>query len=154
MMNKIILTLVASLLFAAQSYAGEVTVSDAWARATAPGQKVGLVGLTITSQKDGRLLAATSPASASVEIHTMSMDNGIMKMRQLDDLPLTAKQPATLGMEGNHLMLINLKHALKPGENVPVTITVQFADKSTEKIKINALVRPIATNHDQHHNHH
>lgn len=143
----------AALLFAAHVQAGEVSVKDAWSRATAPGQEVGLVGMIITSKKNARLVAVTSPASASAEIHSMTMDKGVMQMRQLEDLPLTANQPVTLGMEGNHLMLIDLKHALKPGEEIPLTLTVQFADKSTEKVKTIAIVRPLASAHD-HHNHH
>jgi len=159
MMNRKILTLVTSLFLAAQAYAGEVTVSDPWARATAPGQEVGLVGMEITSQKEARLIAVSSEASKTAEIHTMTMDNGVMQMRQLDDLLLPAKQTVTLGMSGNHLMLINLKRGLKAGDTVPLTLTVQFADKSKEKIKLKALVRPISpvspmsSGHDNHKHH-
>jgi periplasmic copper chaperone A len=138
-----------ALIFAAQVQAGEITVSDAWSRATAPGQEVGMVGLVITSQKDARITAVTSPVSTTAELHTMTMDNGVMQMRQLDNLPLTAKQPETLGPGGNHLMLIGLKHALKAGDKVPLTLTVQFADKSTEKITVKALVRPLTAGQGQ-----
>ncbi|HUX91936.1 MAG TPA: copper chaperone PCu(A)C [Gallionellaceae bacterium] len=134
---------VAALLFAAQVQAGEVSVSDAWSRATAPGQEVGMVGLVVTSQKDARLIAVSSPASSTAEIHTMTMDNGVMKMRQIEALPLSAKKPATLGPGGNHLMLIGLKQALKPGDTVELTLTVQFADNSTEKVNVKAQVRPL-----------
>ena len=144
---------VTALLFAAQAYAGETTVSDAWARATAPGQENGSVGLVITSKKDARLIAVTSPASASAEIHTMTMDNGVMQMRQLEFLPLPAMQPVTLGPGGDHLMLFGLKHALKAGDELPLTVTVQFADKHTEKIKIKALVRPLTAGQGKHLHH-
>jgi len=152
-MKNTSLICIALLLFSAQVFAGDVSVSDAWARATAPGQEVGLVGMVITSKKNARLIGVTSPVSASAEIHSMTMDNGVMQMRQLEDLPLNAKQPVTLGMEGNHLMLIDLKHALKSGEIVPLTLTVQFADKSTEKVKVKAHIRPLAASHDDHDQH-
>lgn len=142
-----------ALLFSAQAYAGGVTVNDAWARATAPGQENGSVGLVITSKKNARLIAVTSPASDSAEIHTMSMDNGVMQMRQLEFLPLPAMQPVTLGPGGEHLMLFGLKHALKAGDKVPLTVTVQYADKHTEKIKINALVRPLTAVQDKNLHH-
>jgi len=144
---------VAALLFAAQAFAGEITVSDAWARATAPGQENGSVGLVITSKKDARLIAVTSPASASAEIHTMTMDNGVMQMRQLEYLPLPAMQPVTLGPGGDHLMLFGLKRALKAGDKVQLTVTVQYADKQTEKIKIKATVRPLTADQDKHRRH-
>ena len=143
----------AALLFAAQANAGEITVSDAWARATAPGQENGSVGLVITSKKDARLIAVTSPASASAEIHTMTMDNGVMQMRQLEYLPLPAMQPVTLGPGGDHLMLFGLKRALKAGDKVQLTVTVQYADKQTEKIKIKATVRPLTADQDKHRRH-
>lgn len=150
-MNRKSLIVVAALLLTAQVQAGEIKVSDAWTRATAPGQENGSVGLVITSQKDARLIAVTSPVAASAEIHTMTMDNGVMKMRQLEDLPLPAKQAVTLGPGSDHLMLFGLKHALKAGDKVPLTLTVQFADKSTEKINIKAQVKPLTAGQNKHH---
>jgi len=144
---------VAAMLFAAQAQAGEVTASDAWARATAPGQENGSVGLVITCQKDARLIAVTTPASTSAEIHTMLMDNGVMKMRQLEFLPLPAKQPVTLGPGSDHLMLFGLKNPLKEGDNIHLTLTVQFADKSTEKVSVKALVRPLTAAPNKHLHH-
>jgi len=154
MMHKTILAGAAALLFAAQAYAGDVTVSDVWARATVPGQQVGMVGLVITSQKDARIVEVRSPVSASAEIHTMTMDNGVMKMRQIEFLPLPAKQPVTLGPGGDHLMLIDLKQALTAGDTAPLTVTVQFADKSTEMISMKALIRPLAAAKEMHQQRH
>lgn len=135
---------IALLMFSTQIFAGEVSVTDAWSRATAPGQEVGMVGLTITSNKDAKLIAVSSTASETSEIHTMSMDNGVMKMRQIENLPLTAKQPSTLGPGGNHLMLIGLKKPLKAGNKVALTLTVEFADKTTEIIKVSAEIRALS----------
>lgn len=144
---------VIALLFSIQAVADEVQVKDAWSRATAPGQEVGMVGMVITSQKDARLIAVSSPVSASTEIHSMTMDNGVMKMRQLENLALPAKEAVTLGMEGNHLMLIDLKHALKAGEEIPLTLTVQFGDKSKKKVKVIAITKPLVEEHNHHHHH-
>ena len=151
-MKNIIIGL-ALFTLSSQIFAGEVTVNEAWSRATAPGQEVGMVGMVITSQKDAKLIAVSSSASATTEIHTMSMDNGVMKMRQIENLPLPAKQAATLGPGGNHLMLMGLKKPLKAGDTVAVTLTVQFADKTTEKINVNAEVRAMMAGHGQHHHH-
>lgn len=138
------------LLFTAQAYAGEVTVSDVWSRASAPGQENGSVGLVITSAKDARLVAVTSPAAESAEIHTMSMDNGVMKMRQLEFLPLPANQVVKLGPGGNHLMLFGLKKPLKAGQEIPLTLTIKFADKRTEKIKIKSKIMAIDSDYGKH----
>ena len=136
-------------LLSAQVYAGDIKVKDAWARATAPGQANGSVGVVITSKKDARLIAIKSAIAESAEIHTMSMDNGVMQMRQLDYLELPATQAVTLGPGGNHLMLFGLRHPLKAGTTLPLTLTVQYADKRTKDIKIKAQIRSLTT--EQHH---
>lgn len=155
MMNKHINLIAAFAVFgfAAPAYSGDVTVSDVWARATAPGQKNGSVGLVITSTKDAKLISVASSAAQSAEIHTMSMDGGVMKMRQLEDLPLPARQAVTLGPGGDHLMLFGLKKPLKEGQEIPLTLAVQFADKRIEKIKIKAKISPLTASRDNHHHH-
>jgi hypothetical protein len=143
---------IAALLFATQVTAGEITTSDAWGRATAPGQENGSVGVVITSKKDARLIAVSTPVAKTAEIHTMTMDNGVMQMRQLEFLPLPAGQPVTLGPGGDHLMLFGLKHPLKEGDQIPLTLTVQLPDKTTEKVTIKALIKPLTTaGSHQHH---
>ena len=98
-------------------------------------------------------LAFYPGVAKAAEIHTMSMENGVMKMRQLEDLPLPAKQPVKLGPGGDHLMLFNLKKPLKAGEEIPLTLTIQFPDKSTEKINIKAQIKSLTAGHDKHHAH-
>lgn len=143
---------IAALLFATQVTASEITTSDAWGRATAPGQENGSVGVVITSKKDARLIAVSTPVAKTAEIHTMTMDNGVMQMRQLEFLPLPAGQPVTLGPGGDHLMLFGLKHPLREGDEIPLTLTVQLPDKTTEKVTIKALIKPLTTaSGHQHH---
>jgi hypothetical protein len=91
------LVAISGIIFASQVLAGDIKVSEAWARATAPGQENGSIGLMITSQQDAHIISVSSPLSESAELHTMSMDNGIMKMRQLNDLFIPAKKTITLG---------------------------------------------------------
>ena len=153
MLNKLKPVFVAAGLFllSTQVYAGDVQIKEAWARATAPGQVNGSVGVVITSKKDARLIAVKSAVAERAEIHTMTMDNGVMQMRQLDYLELPANQPVTLGPGGNHLMLFGLKRPLKEGSTLPLTLTVQYADKKTEKISTKAQVRSLTESHHQHH---
>jgi periplasmic copper chaperone A len=139
--NKIFL--IAAFLFASQALAGEIKVSNAWARATAPGQEVASVGLNIRSKKNASLIAVSSTLAESAEIHTMTMDDGIMRMRQLENLELTPNQDVILGPGGNHLMLFGLKHALKAGEQIPLTLTFKYADQRTEQIKISARIEAL-----------
>ena len=144
---------IAALLSAAQGYAGEVVVSAAWARATAPGQNSAAVYLRITSQQQASIVAVSSPAADSAEMHSMTHDNGMMKMRELEALPLPAKKEVVLGSGGNHIMLIGLKKPLKAGGSVPLTLTVQFADQRRETVAVQAEVKPLTASRDEHEHH-
>jgi periplasmic copper chaperone A len=104
-----------------------VQITDAWARASAPGQSVGAAYMTITSPQDSTLVYVETPVADSTEIHSMSMDNGVMKMRMIDELPLTANTPKKLAPGGFHLMLMDLQKPLKVGESVDVRLC--FKDK-------------------------
>ena len=131
------------LFCAAQAWAGNVVVSNASARATAPGQESAAIQFTITSKTEARLVTIVSPVAGSVEIHSMTHDDGMMKMHALEFLPLPAGKKVSLGSSGMHVMLLDLKKPLKAGENVPLTITVEFADKREEKISVNAEVKSL-----------
>lgn len=143
MIRTLGLAIITTLIMATQAWAGEVTVSGAWVRATAPGQDTAAVSLKITSQKDGSLVGVSSKASAKAELHTMKMENDMMMMRRVQSLALPAKQEVSLG-EGDHIMLIGLKKPLKEGDTVKLTLTVEFADKTKENIDIKADVKPLA----------
>lgn len=104
----------------------------------------------ITSQKEARLVEISSPAAGAVEIHSMTHENGMMKMRAIEALPLPAGKAVDLGASGNHVMLLNLKQPLKAGDSVPFVLTVQFADKRKATVKAVAEVRPINASHDMH----
>lgn len=111
---------------------GAITVSEAWSRATSPRAEVGAGFLTIRNagRTEDRLVAATSPRAARVEIHTMALEDGIMRMRPLPNgLAIAARGEAKLAPGGDHIMLIGLKAPLKQGERVPVTL--RFARAGT-----------------------
>jgi len=115
--------------------AAPVAISHTWARATAPGQNVGAAYLELKSATDSTLIKAESPAAGSVEIHKMSMKNGVMEMRMQDTLELPAGQAVKLEPGGLHLMLFDLKKPLKVGENVPLTL--HFQDKHGKESSMN-----------------
>lgn len=143
-MKTRILALFSLLLLSSLAFAADIKIEGAWSRATAPGQEVGSIGMVITSAKDAKLIAVSTPAAESSEIHTMTMDGGVMKMRQLEFLDLPANQPVKLGPGGDHLMMFGLKKPLKAGQKIPVTLTVEFADKTKKKIKVKAEIKPIS----------
>jgi len=120
-----------------------VEISDAWVRASAPGQSVGAAYMTLTSTQDSTLVFVETPVADAAEIHSMSMDNGVMKMRMLDELPLKANTPEKLSPGGFHLMLMDLQKPLKVGETVNVRLC--FKDK-TGKITDKNVTLPVKEN--------
>ncbi len=112
--------------------ASGISVSNAWVAATAPGQQVGGAYMDISSQTDARLVAAQSPVSGKVMIHSMTMKNGIMEMRKMKYLDIPAGKTVSLSPEGMHLMLMKLKGPLAEGESVPLKLTFVQDGKKVE----------------------
>lgn len=133
-------SLVTALLMSVPAYA-DVTVSDAWARAMRPGQKVGAAYMTLQSPADTALVKVESPAAGTVEIHTMTMNDGVMKMRMLEDLPLKANETVKLAPGGFHLMLFDLAKPLQAGETVQFTLHFKDSAGNTSSLQTDAPVR-------------
>lgn len=115
-----------------------VTATDAWCRPSPNGAKAGGCYVTLTAATDDRLTGGSTPRAASLQVHEMKTENGMMKMAELTaGLPLPAGQAVALAPGGNHLMLIGLTAPLVAGETVPLTF--QFASAPT--ITVQAQVR-------------
>ncbi len=145
--------LIAALVFSAATWADEIRTSESWARTTSPGQTNSAIYLTIVSQQEASVIAVTSSIAHSASLHSMTQDGGVMKMRELDILPLPAKQEVKLKPGGNHIMLDDLKHPLRVGDSVPLILTIKFADQHIEKISLNVQVKPLTASHEHHPDH-
>jgi copper(I)-binding protein len=129
--------MLASTAFAADT----VTVSNAWVRATAPGQEVGAAYLDMKSASDARLVKVETSAAGSVEIHSMAMKNGVMKMRMLEEMALPAGKTVSLAPGGFHLMLFDLKQPLKAGEKVLFTFIIKDRKGKATTQQVTAPIR-------------
>jgi len=105
----------------------EVKLTDAWVRASNPGQSVGAAYVTLSSTEDVTLVYAETERAGTVEMHSMTMQNGIMKMRSMEELPVPAGKPVKLAPGGLHLMLFELPTPFKAGEQVKFRLC--FKDK-------------------------
>jgi copper(I)-binding protein len=144
--------LLASLALAALPLAAmaQVSIKDPWVRGTVAGQKATGAFMQITSGSDTSLVAVSSPVAKVVEIHTMSHEGGVMKMRAVDAIRVPAGKTVELGPGGFHVMLMELGQPLKEGDKVPMTLT--FADKSGKRTtqEVTATVRPLASSQHKH----
>ncbi|MEW5893760.1 MAG: copper chaperone PCu(A)C [Pseudomonadota bacterium] len=146
--------LVSAFCLSGPTWAAEVKVEQAWARATAPGQNVGGVFMTLSADQDLSLVAGSSPAAARVELHTMRMDNNVMVMRPVDKIELPKGKKVELAPGGLHIMLIGLKAPLKAGDKVPLSLTLRDAKGKTQALEVAAEVREMGGMPMPHGHHH
>lgn len=134
--------IVAAAMLAATAHA-QVTVKDAWVRATVPQQKATGAFMQLQSAKDSRLVSASSPLTPNVEVHEMAMQENVMKMRQVPAIELPAGKAVDLKPGGYHIMLMNLTQTVKEGETVPLTLVFEGKDGQHETVDVKAPVRPL-----------
>ena len=125
---------------------GAVEVSDAWARATMPGQAVAGVYFHVKSALKARLVGVKTSSAKTAEIHSMAQEDGVMKMRKLDFLDLPAGEAVVLKPGGNHVMLFDIRKPLKAGERIKLTLIIEQDGKKTN-VPVNAEVRALTDQH-------
>lgn len=146
------ITAIACVSAVLDAAAQPASVKDAWVRAPAPGQKVAGAYMEITGVTPVWLIAVASPVAARAELHSMTMEGNVMRMRTIEKLELPRGRAVKLAPGGLHIMLIDLKHTLKPGDKVPITLTVLREDlNSRAVIAVQAEVRQIAEAKGHHH---
>ena len=125
-----LLAIAASSAVAQQFVAGDITVEKPWARATPKGAAVAAGYLTIRNRGAvaDKLTGGSADFAGAVEVHDMSMKDGVMTMRQLaGGLEIPANGAVTLAPSGYHLMFQGLKRQLTKGELVKATLTFAHA---------------------------
>jgi len=128
----VILVLSTALAQAEDVKAGDLVIQQAWSRATPGGAKVAGGYLIIENKgtSPDRLLGGATDLAARIEVHEMTMKDGVMTMRPLDNgLTIAPGKTVTLAPGGYHLMLMDLKGALKQGDKVPLTLQFEKAGK-------------------------
>jgi len=116
---------------------GQLKIEHPYARATVPGQKVA-GGFMKIENKGGadQLIAASSPVAGEMQLHTMSMDGNVMRMREVKAIDVPANGSVELKPGGLHLMFMDIKTPLKAGEAVPVKLKFQKAGEVEIKVRV------------------
>jgi copper(I)-binding protein len=112
--------------------AGDLVITEAWTRATPKGAKIGGGYLTIENKGTApdRLIGGSADIAGSVQVHEMSMDKGVMKMRPMENgLAIEPGKTVKLAPGGYHLMMMDLKNPLKKGDKLPITLEFEKAGK-------------------------
>jgi len=119
----------------------QVEVKSAWVRGTVAAQKTTGAYMEISSARDARLIGTESTAAGAVEVHEMSMDKNVMRMRAVPKLDLPAGKTVELKPGGYHMMLIDLKRPLKKGDTVSLRLKIENKDKTVSTVEVKAEVR-------------
>ena len=151
-MRKTELAFALLLVFNTLAWA-DVTVKDPWARGTVVGQTASGAFLELQSSENAALIDVSSPVAGVVEVHEMSMDNGVMKMRALPKLDLPAGKAVALKPGGYHIMLMDLKKPMLKGETIPLTLKIEGKDKKVSTIEVKAEVRELTAPPIMEHKH-
>jgi len=123
--------------------AGElVRVSGAWVPPTVPGQTVGAAYMQLRSAQAATLVKVEADVAAAAEIHQMTMENDVMRMRKLDQVELPAGRTVELSPGARHLMLVDLRRPLKAGDTVKLELTLRLGDGRTVRETVVAPVTP------------
>ena len=121
-----------SVAHAAEFHAGSLDISGPYSRATPKGASIaaGYVTIKNTGTTVDRLIGGSSDAAAKFEVHEMSMDNGIMKMRPIKGgLEIKPGETVELKPQGLHIMFVGLKKPLKQGDHLKVTLQFEKAGR-------------------------
>lgn len=150
---------VSSPIVLAHSYeVGSIKVGHPWARPTVVGQTAGggYLKLENRGKTADRLVSVSSAAAERVEMHTMTLDGDVMRMRQLDAIELPPGGRFELKPGGDHLMLLGLKAPLELGKSIPLKLTFEKAGDVMVEVKVEkapASAPAPAAEHADHHKH-
>ena len=121
----------------AESYkVGAIEIEQPWARATPKGATVGAgyMKITNTGTEPDRLLGGSVGFAQRFEVHSMTMEQGVMKMREVKDgLEIKPGETVELKPGGYHVMFVGITQPLKQGEDLAVTL--KFAKAGTVEVK-------------------
>ena len=134
--------------FLAAPALAQVTVEDAWMRATPPGAKIAAGYMTIRngSAAPDRLVAITSPAAERIETHTTVKDGDVSRMREVKGYAIPAKGRFELRPGGAHLMFVNIKAPFEAGQSVDAVLKFEKAGE----VKARFEVRPLGASSTMH----
>jgi copper(I)-binding protein len=121
--------------------AGALKIGHPWARATVAGQATGGAYLKLenTGATPDRLLGGSTPAAERVELHSMSMEGNVMRMREVPAIDIPAGQTVELKPGQFHLMLVGLKAPLAVDAKIPLTLKFEKAGEVKVEVKVESM---------------
>jgi copper(I)-binding protein len=130
---------------AAEYDVGSIHITQPWSRATPKGVTSGAGYMTITNKGTApdKVSCVSDDASAQCQIHSMTMEGGVMKMRPVEGgLEIKPGETVTLAPMGFHIMFRDLRHPLEQGNMVKATLRFEKAGTVDVEYSILAVGAP------------
>lgn len=134
---------------------GELSIEHPWARATIGQTRNGAAYLVVNNAGEAAdtLVAVETDAAARAELHNHTMEDGVMKMRQVEGIAVEPGSPAVLKPGGLHIMLFDLKAPLKEGARFPMTLVFEAAGKVEVEVAVEGIAE-MEGGHEGHETNH
>ena len=128
----------------AETAANAVVVGDPHVREVLPGQSNSASFMTLenTSEQAHALVRAESPAAKTVELHTHTLDGGVMRMRPVEQVPLPPGESVRFEPGGLHLMWIGVLQPLKAGQEAPLILFYEDGSRQALRVPVRKLEIP------------
>ena len=116
---------------------GDLSIEKPWARMTIGSRPAaGYMKIHNMGDQADKVVSASSPMAERIELHTMTMNEGVMRMREIEYIEVPAKSAVELKSGGLHLMIFGLRHDMKPGAMLPVSVTFEKAGKIDMEVSL------------------
>lgn len=127
---------------------GEMSVRHPWTRATPPGASVaaGYLEIRNGAREPDRLVGAATPLAERVELHVLVREGSVVRMRQVKNLDIPARERLVLAPRGSHLMLVNIKRPFAAGERIPITLRFE----KSGALEVELEVQPLGSTKPHH----
>jgi periplasmic copper chaperone A len=148
-----LIALYAGAAFANDYKVGGLEIDNPWSRAVPKGSTVAAGYMTIKNNgpASDRLTGASTPVAGKVEVHEMSMDNGVMKMRPVAaGLEIKPGETVVLKPESFHLMIMGLKRPIEQGKPFQASLTFEKAGTVNVEFAVEPVGATAPSAHDMH----
>ncbi len=120
---RILILLIALVGLPFASAHADLKITDAWSPEAPPGRTMaGFMTLENTGDSAVALVAGQSPQFGRIEIHDMINDEGVMRMRRLDQLVIAPNGAVSLKPGSFHIMLMAPKATLVAGDQIDLVL--------------------------------
>ena len=125
----VIATLISASAMAADYNIGSLEIMGPWSRATPKGAPTAIGYMTIKNNgtTPDRLIGGSVDFASGFQLHSMTMEDGVSKMRELESVDIGPGQTIVFKPGGSHVMFVGVKQPLSQGQHVKGTLVFEHA---------------------------